>query len=105
MNQFELTFHHFGLALRSKEKASLFLQGLGYTIGEFMLDPLQNVYVNLCKGDNLPTIELVIPAASGGPLDKYLERQNTVFYHTCYLAPNAESSLDAIAKAGLGIVN
>jgi methylmalonyl-CoA/ethylmalonyl-CoA epimerase len=104
MTRFGLTFHHYGLALRTKERAALFLEGIGYAVGELVHDTVQDVWVTLCHGQNLPTVELVLPAGPGGPLDIYLKKQESVFYHTCYLAPDVAGSLDAIAKAGIGVV-
>ncbi len=42
-----LTFHHHGLAVKKEEQALNMLRFLGYTPGEKILDPLQNVYVRL----------------------------------------------------------
>lgn len=101
MTSFGLRFHHLGLAVVAWDKAAIFLRGLGYAVLEPIYDPLQNVWLAWCEADGLPSVELVAPAGEDGPLQGYLKRQETMIYHTCYLAPNPPESLKAMSAAAL----
>jgi hypothetical protein len=97
-----LTFNHFGLAVKQDKEALMMLEALGYTSGERIHDPLQNVYVRLCTAPDRPTIEIVQPGDEGkSPLDSIISKYNELIYHTCYETPNLAKTLEAIEAAGL----
>ena len=100
-SRYGLTFHHFGLALREEGPARTFLTGLGYKIGTLVSDPEQNVRVGMCRGDGLPSLELVLPLDEGGPLATILKRQDASIYHSCYTTADADGALAAMAADGL----
>lgn len=100
--RYGLSFHHFGLALRSEDAARTFVTGLGYSIGEVISDPLQGVRVGLCRHPAMPTIELVLPEPEkSGPLDAILKKQESSIYHSCFTTRDASASLNAIESDGL----
>lgn len=102
--QFGLRFHHLGLASRREEEALKFLEGLGYSIGKRIHDPLQNVHLRFCQASSVPDVELVTPTDSSGPLDSILKTTDANFYHTCYETINLDISLQAIRSSGNRVI-
>jgi methylmalonyl-CoA/ethylmalonyl-CoA epimerase len=90
----EVKFHHLGLALRNDTEALVYLSHLGYTAGEKLYDPQQNVYVRLCTAPLLPAIEIVTPGEGKTPLDPILQRQPEAIYHTCYEVSDVAAYLE-----------
>ncbi|MEO5571601.1 MAG: VOC family protein [Bacteroidia bacterium] len=100
MNQFGLTFHHFGLAVSKPEKAIHFLNSMGYEIGEKVFDALQNVNLKMCTGNEMPDVELIFPSETKGPLDKMLADRNEIIYHICYRTSNVNEALEKMKAGG-----
>lgn len=96
MRNYGLIFHHFGLAVNQPEKAKRFLQGLGYSIGDPVYDPLQKVNLIMCRSLDMPDVELIYSAESPGPLENLLRNSTEVIYHLCYETENLEESLQTI---------
>src|SRR5215510_13811657 len=65
----DLRFNHIGLALKRERDALAMAESLGYTIGERIYDPLQNVYVRLCSTQGGPSLEFVQPGNGKSPID------------------------------------
>ena len=86
-------FHHFGLALKKEERALKFLEAMGYSIGESVYDPLQDVYVRMCTSSRMPSVETVMPGKNDGPLTPILKKTNEMIYHTCYEISSHETFL------------
>ncbi|MCI5060507.1 MAG: VOC family protein [Alphaproteobacteria bacterium] len=108
-NDFGLTFHHIGLAVKKEEDALLFLGGLGYETGEKIYDPEQKVNLRLCTAPQKPAIELVMPniidgEAQESPLTPILKRQSEVIYHTCYETQDLDKSLEAMESKELRVL-
>lgn len=101
MNSFGLTFHHLGLAVRDPAMAKTFALGLGYTVSDAVLDPLQNVHLRMCEAPGMPSIEIISPTGTPGPLDPILKDVPAMLYHTCYESSDIAASLDAIRAVGL----
>ncbi len=100
-SRYGLHFHHYGLAVREEAPARRFLQGLGYAVDELIVDPLQNVRVGLARAATLPTVELVLPTDTPGPLNTVLKGRDAQVYHSCYTTADAAATLAAIAADGL----
>jgi len=101
-SQFGLSFHHFGLAVATPEPAQIFLNGLGYKLGAFIHDPLQNVHLALCHHPLMPAVEIIHPAEGPGPLDKLMtQAREGLIYHLCYTAQDTDAAIDAMEDAGL----
>jgi methylmalonyl-CoA/ethylmalonyl-CoA epimerase len=99
MNDFGLRFHHLGLASKQYIRTLRFLEDLGYVSGEMIYDELQNVNLWLCDHSAMPTVEVVTPTDSPGPLDSILTEE-TSFYHVCYETSNLNNSLELIKAKG-----
>lgn len=103
MNELGLHFHHLGLAVRTPEAACGFLSVLGYTIGQSVFDPEQNVRLLMCTHAQMPQVEIIHPAQSGkSPVDRLVSQHKSgIVYHVCYCSADLDSSLAAMDKAGL----
>jgi hypothetical protein len=104
VNRFGLTFHHFGLAVRSPDGAFRYLEGLGYTPGACAFDPLQSVNVAMRHHRHMPDVEVVWPGDGPSPIDQLVKRGNERIYHLCYASDDPAGSLAALEAAGLGVV-
>lgn len=104
MNTFGLSFHHFGLAVRSPEPAFAFLAALGYTGAPALFDPLQGVNLAMRRHTEMPDVEVIWPGAAPSPIDGILKRSDGMIYHLCYTAPDPAASLAKMADEGLEIL-
>jgi methylmalonyl-CoA/ethylmalonyl-CoA epimerase len=100
-----LKFHHFGLAARDPKQAANFLQLSGYDCSVPIFDPVQNVFLRWCQKQGTPSVEIISPTGSEGPLANILASQTTSFYHLCYEIDLGSSSMvESMRKCGLRIV-
>jgi catechol 2,3-dioxygenase-like lactoylglutathione lyase family enzyme len=84
MNDFGLTFHHLGLAVRTPQAAAAFLGGLGYSLGPSVYDPRQNVLLQMAESPGGPTVEIISPGEGPGPIDRLITRHSDgLIYHVC----------------------
>lgn len=105
MNNFGLTFHHLGLAVKKPEPAAAYLAGLGYVCEAAVFDPLQNVNLFMAVHSDMPNVEVIYPSASAGPLDGMLNnRPEGIIYHLCYVSLDVLRSIAAIKRAGIRVV-
>lgn len=104
MNTFDLTFHHFGLAVHAPEQAFSFLKALGYEDGVSMFDPLQGVNLAMCYHAEMPDVEVIWPGPNPSPIDGMLKRRDSLIYHLCYTTSNPDLSLTKIKEAGLEVL-
>jgi len=100
-----LKFHHNGLAVRNNEKATIWLESLGYSASEVVYDPEQDVNLQLFTLSGSPTFELVMPGKSAdGPLASILSRYEEMIYHTCYEVEDLDATLAEIRGLGLRVM-
>jgi methylmalonyl-CoA/ethylmalonyl-CoA epimerase len=100
-----LVFHHLGLAVRRLREASLFLESLGYQVGETVFDPGQNVNLKMCTHATDPAVEIIWPGETPGPLDGMLQRHAAgLVYHVCYETNDLAAALEELKKTGLNAV-
>jgi Glyoxalase/Bleomycin resistance protein/Dioxygenase superfamily len=104
MIDFDLRFHHLGLAVRQKSAAVKFLRGMGYQIGETLYDPNQLVNLIMCTSDSQPDVEIIYPSEDTGPVDNILKSNNALIYHTCYLSKDIDGSIHQIKEAGIRVL-
>ena len=104
--ELNLDFHHFGLALKQTATAEVFLHANGYSIGEWVYDPLQNVELCLCSHISQPDVELISPSknSESGPLDTILKDSEQMIYHICYQVQNIEESVNDLKNNNIRIV-
>lgn len=97
-NRYHLAFHHLGLATSRSDKALIFLNGLGYEIGEKIFDPEQNVNLVLCRSQTMPAVEVVSPSNRPSPLDNLLKQKKDLVYHCCFITPDLKAALANIER-------
>ena len=104
-NAFGLTFHHMGLAVKKKDTALIYTNGLGYRAGDEIYDPEQDAHLLLCTQDGWPSIEIVTPGKNkDGPLEPIFKRYNELIYHTCYETEDLNKTLQSWEEQGLRIL-
>jgi catechol 2,3-dioxygenase-like lactoylglutathione lyase family enzyme len=104
VRQSQLTFHHFGLAVRRPEAARVFVSTLGYRLGESVFDPAQNVHLQLCVHDTHPAVEIIWPGETKGPNEKLIECHPAgIIYHVCYETRDLPAALEQFEEAGLRV--
>jgi len=96
MLNYGLKFHHLGLAVKSPDKALLFLKGLGYIPGDIILDELQKVNLIFCSHPSMPNIEIIFSTNLLGPLNVILKNTTEMLYHICYETQSVERTLEYI---------
>jgi len=102
---FRLAFHHFGLAVRRPKEAVTFLSNMGYSMGEPVLDPGQNVHLMMCAHKTEPAVEIIWPGDTKGPIHGLTERHPPgIVYHVCYETEDLAETLAALEKAGLNVL-
>jgi methylmalonyl-CoA/ethylmalonyl-CoA epimerase len=104
LENYGLTFHHLGLAVRDIPDALKVLRGLGYECADEIHDPLQEVRLVWCQHVAMPAVELVAPTDKPGPVDNILEHSSESIYHSCYQSPSIEESVAAIKKDGIRVL-
>jgi len=91
----EPAFHHLGLAARSPSHAARFLASMGYAVGEAVRDPEQNVHLALATHPAMPTVEVVTPTETEGPLEAVLRASAELAYHVCFEVDGADAQVAA----------
>jgi hypothetical protein len=104
MNQFDLRFHHLGLAVAKPQAAFLYLSALDYQPGHCCYDPLQGVNLAMRHHASMPDVEVIWPGDGPSPIDRMLKRSGSLIYHLCYWSSDVENSIKKMEAAGLEIL-
>ena len=91
-----ISFHHFGLAVKSFENALIFYKTLNYKCSKPIIDELQKVELILCRSSNSPDVELIKPLNDNSPISNILKNNNEMIYHTCYEVKTAKINISEI---------
>jgi hypothetical protein len=97
MNRYGLKFDHFGLAVADPARAATFLNGLGYSLSETVADDIQNVNLIYCRHSDMPSVEVIYPRATPGPLDAMLRANKELVYHLCFTTSDLVAAVNRIA--------
>ncbi|MCA4454495.1 VOC family protein [Bacteroides xylanisolvens] len=91
-------FHHIGIAVKSiDDTAAIYVAG-GYTCSEAIFDPIQNVNICWLTKEGMPTVELLAPQDEHSPVNRILEKNGVIPYHTCYIVDNVEDAVKELRK-------
>jgi hypothetical protein len=101
MQDFGMSFHHFGLAVKRPDDAFRYLAALGYTEGAEEYDPLQRVNVAMRHHVRMPDVEVIWPREKPSPIDAIIKGRESLIYHLCYTAQDAPAVLQNLEQAGL----
>ena len=105
MSNPHLVFHHLGLAVKQPEPAKKFVATMGYQLGEIIFDPGQNVNSILCTHATQPTVEILWPSGTKGPIGGLVSRHPTgIIYHVCYQTQNLPAALAWLEATGNQLV-
>ena len=85
-------FHHLGIILREVKSTK-------YSKLEFILDPIQKVYVAFYEIHDL-VIEIVVPVSEKSPIVNAL-KQKTFYHHICFSVPNIDKAIKTSSKYGI----
>lgn len=97
-----LTFHHLGLAVRRPDEARIFVKSLGYKLGEEVFDAAQNVRLQMASLASQPSIEIIWPGDTAGPVTALTSRNPAgIIYHACYETDDIDVALSEMEKNGL----
>jgi methylmalonyl-CoA/ethylmalonyl-CoA epimerase len=99
MDDYELSFHHFGLVSAHPDHTKQFLQTLGYSIGEVVFDQLQGVNLIWCTHKQMPNIEIIFEAETNSVISNLLKKYENVIYHVCFASKSLESTLGRLKGA------
>jgi methylmalonyl-CoA/ethylmalonyl-CoA epimerase len=97
----DLEFHHIGLAASRPKRATDFLTALGYACTESIYDPVQNVRLVMCTHVHAPSVEIISPSDTPGPLDSILRDAKQSIYHVCYETKDLDATLKRFAESGV----
>jgi len=106
MNEYNLNFHHFGLAVVNPKKAMSFLKGLGYTFNEPVYDPLQSIDLIWCESSSMPSVELIYSSANNAnsPIRNILKNTTELIYHVCYESEDVDASIHLIKESSNRVI-
>jgi len=104
MDKPSLTFHHFGLAVSSPDRAFRFLQAMGYSEGSQAYDPLQRVNAAMRHHSVMPDVEVIWPGEAPSPIDIMIRGGKALIYHLCYASDDAHQAVADLRQAGLDVI-
>jgi len=100
-----IDFHHFGVACRDIDKTAEAYSVLGYSKGDVVFDPLQNINICFLKHPTMPLVELLSPVDEQSPVVQILEKNGVTPYHTCYVVDNLEQSVKDLKRMRYVVVS
>ncbi|WP_301707373.1 VOC family protein [uncultured Duncaniella sp.] len=103
MNHIE--FHHFGIACQNIDKTAEAYSALGYSKGETIFDPLQNINICFLTHTEMPLVELLSPVDDKSPIVQILEKNGVTPYHTCYVVDDLDSTIRTFKRLRYIIVS
>lgn len=101
----KIQFHHFGIACREIDKTAEAYIQLGYSKGETIFDPLQNVNICFLMHAQMPVVELLSPVDGNSPVVQILEKNGVTPYHTCYTVENIDNAVKAFKRMRYVVVS
>jgi amino acid adenylation domain-containing protein/FkbH-like protein len=92
-------FDHIAVAVSDLESAVKYYFTMGYTCKPSVYDPLQHVYLSICRKEGYLPLELVAPASEDSPVARLLQKVGNAPYHLCYRVKHATQFLTGLEKA------
>lgn len=93
--------HHIGVAVRDMEKAIDKYRNLGYQVGTYVKDNLQDAFLVMCDKENHISVELIAPANVGSSIQHYIKEEDYIAYHICVEVKNHECLYDTLRNRGI----
>lgn len=101
----KLNFHHIGVACQDIEATAYEYGTIGYSKGEIVVDPLQNVQICFLQHPTMPCIELLAPVDENSPVVQILQKNGTTPYHICYRVDDLDYTIKALKRSGYLVVS
>ncbi len=98
-------FHHFGIACREIDKTAEAYAQLGYSKGDTVFDPLQNINICFLTHSEMPLVELLSPVDENSPVVQILEKNGVTPYHTCYTVEDLDSAIKSFKRLRYVVVS
>ena len=93
-----MIFHHIGVAVFDIDATALIYERGGYKRSTTVVDALQNVKICWLSKENAPIVELLAPVDEKSPVNKTLEKNGVMPYHTCYVVDSIDETVAALRK-------
>lgn len=93
-----MIFNHIGVATRAIKMSISIYEKLGFSSGEIVFDPVQNVNICFLKKSGHPDIELIEPVDKKSPVSNILDKIGTTPYHLCYSCDDLDSDISELKK-------
>lgn len=91
-------FHHIGVAVKDLDATAAVYEQGGYKRSASIFDPIQNVNICWLTKEDMPTVELLAPVNETSPVNKTLEKNGVMPYHTCYVVENIGEAVAQLRK-------
>ena len=98
-------FHHIGIAVKDISATSAVYVAGGYKRSDTIFDPNQNVNICWLTKDGMPVVELLEPVDETSPVNKILEKNGVIPYHTCYVVDDIELAIKELRKVKYVVVS
>jgi methylmalonyl-CoA/ethylmalonyl-CoA epimerase len=95
-----ITFHHFGMLSTNPEASRQMLEALGYQMQGPIEDPLQNVRAYLGTHPSNPTVEIISPTDTPGPVTTLARRIHQGVYHLCFEVSDVAAFVEQFSVHG-----
>ncbi len=94
---------HIGVAVRAIDDLLPFYRDV-LGLSEVPLDDSDGARIaGLAAGDSL--VELLEPAESGSPIDKYITKRGPGIHHICFAVDDLEATLERCREAGVRLID
>lgn len=104
MTSSSMKYHHIGVACFDIDATADKYTTMGYSKGNTIYDPIQNVNICFLSHPEMPCVELLAPVDENSPVNGTLQKNGTGPYHTCYEVENLEDSVKKLRKLRYMIV-
>ncbi|WP_305156540.1 VOC family protein [uncultured Muribaculum sp.] len=100
-----INFHHFGIACKEIDKTADAYAQIGYSKGDTIFDPLQNINICFLTHPEMPLVELLSPVDETSPVVLILEKNGVSPYHTCYAVDDLDVAIKAFRRLRYVVVS
>lgn len=91
-------FHHIGYAVKDIPATAAYYAEAGWSVGDVVEDPIQNVRIAFLTRRDTPLIELVAPVDDHSPVVQTLQKSGVSPYHVCYEVEDMQEAVRALRR-------
>ena len=101
-----LGIDHVGIAVREAAGAAdTFVRLTGQAATEVQTLPEQAVRVCFVPADAAVRLELLEPAAEGGPIDRFIGRRGEGLHHVCFAVDDVRAEMTRLSQEGFQLID